>query len=71
MPFRTFRLQKQLALKEAFVSADIDNTIFVFIPNDADAGGKQVIANETAAIVRKMSDNGDVVLLATSLNPQN
>lgn len=72
MPFRQFirRNTKDRALKEALVSADLSGSIYMFISREADAGEKQAIANETADVIRSMSDQGDVNLLAISLNPQ-
>jgi hypothetical protein len=51
-----------------FENHEISDSIYCYMASNSDAGEKQIVANELAAKIIVMSQLGDVILLAASVN---
>ena len=53
-----------------FDNQKISDAIYCYMASNSDAGEKQIVANELAAKIIAMSQSGDVILVAVSVNSE-
>jgi hypothetical protein len=69
MPFRKFRLQKYLELKEAVVGEDIVDSVSLFISYGSDASEQRLAASELAERLVQMAQVGSVSVIGIATQP--
>jgi hypothetical protein len=69
MPFGKFRLQKQLALKEAVVAEDILDSVSLFILHGSDLGDQRLAVSELCERIIQMAKIGNVSVIGIATHP--
>lgn len=71
LPFRKFRLQKQLGLREAVVAEDIVDSVSLYIPYGMDVSEQRVVASELTEQLIQMAQIGSVSVIGIATQPEN
>jgi hypothetical protein len=71
MPFRKFRLQKYLELKEGIAAEDIVDSVSLFIPYGSDVSEQRLAASELTERLVQMAQVGSVSVIGIATQPDN
>ena len=71
LPFRKFRLQPKLALKEEVAGEDILDAVSLFILYGSDLGEQRLAVSELCERLIQMAQIGSVSVIGIAMQPEN